>query len=180
MSHHCLQLLSAANAEIISKLDTPNEIQLFIDQEIIYDPNREDRSVTEVLHDGQAECFNGALLTATCLLVAGYEPSLIKLEARGGDEEHILCLFKENGYYGSIAQSKYLGLKGRQPIYSSVRDLVVSYQELYFGFDGRYTLMGYREPVLLKSFDFGWINNSEVVRNVDAEINKSELNRQIK
>lgn len=82
---------------VLTQLDTPEKIQVYIDAEIGYDPYREDRSLVEVVSDKKAECFNGALLAVACLQFHGYPAAIIELMARGGDEEHMLCVYKHQG-----------------------------------------------------------------------------------
>lgn len=170
MSYSFLERLSTKNQAIIKKLQTPELVQEFVDEYVIYDPDREDRTIEEVLNDGQGECYNGALLAATCLMAANYEVSLIRIEARGGDEEHILCVYQQNGYFGSIAQSKFLGLKGRKPIYNTIRDLVVSYQEFYFGFDGKYTLLSFHQAISLEKYQYAWLNERQSVLQIAEDM----------
>ncbi|MFZ5377009.1 MAG: hypothetical protein ACOZAN_05115 [Patescibacteria group bacterium] len=173
MKQQFVNRLSKSSISTIGALDTPRKVQDFIDQKIVYDPNREDRSVEQVLEDGQAECYNGALLATACMLYAGFEASIIRLAARADDEEHVLCVYKENGYFGSIAQSKFLGLKGRLPIYRNIHDLAVSYLEFYFGFDGRYSLYAYSDLFDLASYHLDWLNKTSVVAEIEKKLNCS-------
>lgn len=136
---------------LLKTLNTPRKIQEYIDKEIEYDPYREDRSIVEVIRDKKAECFNGALFACACLLANNFESvGLVELSAHE-DEEHILAIYKVNGLFGAIAQSKFLGLKSREPIYMNIHDLAVSYKEFYFAFDGRYSLVSYSDPIYFRS-----------------------------
>lgn len=162
------QVLKALFAE----LNTPDEVQEYVDTEIQYNSEREDRSVLQVATDHLAECYNGALFAAACLRAAGYKVSLMQLGARGGDEEHVLCVYELNGCYGSIAQSKFMGLKGRRPLYSSVHDLAISYIEFYFGFDGRYTLLNYSDLLDLNAYGDDWLTDAELVVRMAKDLNE--------
>lgn len=155
---------------VLESCDTPEKVQTYIDTRITYDPYREDRSVLQVINDGRGECYNGALFGVACLLVAGYKTSIIELYARDGDEEHILAVYKKGKYYGCVAQSKYLGLKSRRPMYSSIRDLVVSYMEYYFGYDGRYSLQSYTSLFPLGKYQGKWLTDSEVVVQIGKDL----------
>ena len=84
--------LSKMELDVLDKLDTPEKIQKFIDEEITYDPKRENRSIQEVIRDKRAECYNGALLALACLLTHNYKASIVELLAPD-DEEHLLCFF---------------------------------------------------------------------------------------
>jgi hypothetical protein len=159
--------------DLIDSLDTPEKIQAYIDTQITYDPHCEDRSVKEVVVDKKAECYNGALFALTCLLNQGMEASVIELLAKE-DEEHILCVYKVGDSWGSIAQSKYLGLKGRAPIYQDIRDLAVSYKEFYFGFDGRYSLVSYTNPLDLFRYDLAWLTDKATVVQMAKDIREAK------
>ena len=160
---------------LVKKLKTPEKIQEFIDNSIIYDPEKEDRNVLQVIRDKKAECYNGALLATTCLIYHGYECTLIELTAVK-DEEHILAVYKKDGNYGSIAQSKFQGLRYRHPMYQSLRDLVVSYMEFYIAFDGRYTLSSYSNWKDLSKYNLRFLDDSYVVRKISLDLRKSKHN----
>ncbi len=155
---------------VLESCNTPEKVQTYIDTRITYDPYREDRSVLQVINDGRGECYNGALFGVACLMVAGYKTSIIELYARGGDEEHILAVYKKGKYYGCVAQSKYLGLKSRRPMYSSIRDLAMSYMEYYFGYDGRYSLQSYTSLFSLGKYQGQWLNDSTAVVQIGKDL----------
>ena len=158
---------------LIDSLDTPEKIQNFIDREIEYDPNREDRSVKEVIADRKGECYNGALFATFCLLNQGVKASILEMLARD-DEEHILCIYKQKGKFGSIAQSKFLGLKGRNPMYDTIRDLVISYQEFYFAWNGRFSLDSYTNPMLFGKYDMKWVYDPKTVVRMAKDLRRSK------
>jgi len=166
-------LLSKTEQRLIAGLNTPEKIQNFIDQEIKYDPYREDRSVKEIITDRKAECYNGALFATLCLLSHGVKASILEMLARE-DEEHILCVYEKNGKFGSIAQSKFMGLKGRNPMYDSVRDLVVSYKEFYFAFDGRFSLESYTNPMALGKYAMKWVYDPKTVVRMAKDLRRSK------
>jgi len=170
MNKSIRSLIGESAYAVLERCDTPEKVQSYIDTHIIYDPYREDRSVLQVIEDGFGECYNGALFGVACLLVAGYKASIIELYARGGDEEHILAVYKQGKYYGCVAQSKYLGLKTRQPIYSSIRDLAVSYMEYYFGYDGRYSLQSYTSLFPLGKYQGKWLTDSATVEQIGKDL----------
>ncbi len=121
--------------KILNKLKTPTQIQAYIDRNIEYDPYREDRTLIEVCKDNKGECYNGALFAVSALQNINIEAGLVLLTPFE-DEEHILTVYKENEMWGAIAQSKFLGLKSREPMYLNIHDLAVSYKEFYYSFDG--------------------------------------------
>ena len=173
MSEKFASYFSKQELDIIGGLDTPEKIQKFIDSEIKYDPMREDRSVKEVLSDKLAECYNGALFATACLLNQGVDASVVELLARD-DEEHVLCVYKKDGKYGSIAQSKYLYLRSRNPMYETVRDLVVSYMEFYFSFNGHFSLSSFTNPLNLTKYKLKWLYDGKTVIKMARDLRRSK------
>ncbi len=163
------EILSEDEVKLIGSLDTPEKVQAYIDAHITYDPYREDRTIKDVVKDKYAECYNSALFASCCLLTLGFETSVIELLARN-DEEHILCVYKKNGLWGSLAQSKFAGLKGRLPRYKTIHDLVVSYMELYFAFDGHYSLESYTDPIELDKYSLKWLTEKECVITIAKDL----------
>ena len=159
--------------KLIQSLNTPEKIQSFIDQEIEYDPDREDRSVKEVIADRKAECYNAALFATLCLMYHGVQASILEILARE-DEEHILCVYKKKNKLGAIAQSKFLAIKGRNPSYNTVRDLVVSYKEFYFAFDGRLSLASYTNPTSLAKYGLKWAYDTKTVVQIANNLRLSK------
>jgi hypothetical protein len=116
-----------------------------------------------VLEDGVAHCMEGALLAAAALRVHGHPPLLVDLEAVR-DDDHVLAVFRERGHWGALAKSNYSGLRFREPVYRSIRELVISYFEHYFNLAGEKTLRNYSRPVNLARFDrIGWMTSEEDV-----------------
>ena len=66
------------------------------------------------------------------------------------------------GHWGAIAKSNFSGLRFREPVYRSVRELVMSYFEAYINLRGERTLRAYSRPVNLARFDRshrGWMTS---------------------
>src|SRR5437868_15202408 len=136
------------------RLDTPSKIQQFLDG-ITY--NLESygdtfRSPRLVLRDRTANCIEGAVLAAAALRVQGEAPLVMDLIAVH-DEDHVIAVFKRRGLWGAIATSKFTGLRYREPVYRSLRELAMSYFEHYFNLEGERTLRGHGRPVNLARFD---------------------------
>jgi len=53
----------------------------------------------------------------------------------------------------AIGTSKFTGLRARQPVYRTLRELAMSYFEHYFNLEGELTLRGHGRPVNLARFD---------------------------
>jgi hypothetical protein len=140
---------------IFRKLSKPEKIQAFLDQEVQYNTEPDGascRSPRRVLRDRVAHCIEGALFAAASLRFQGLPPLILDLTAVR-DDDHILALFKESGHWGAIAKSNYSGLRFREPVFRTVRELVLSYFEHYFNVAGEKTLRSFSNPVNLARFD---------------------------
>lgn len=136
-------------------LDSPAAIQTYLDG-IPYSAEEVYRSPASVLRDRMAHCFDGALFAAAALSRLGDPPRILDMIAVR-DDDHILALFQRFGRWGAIAQSNFSGLRYREPVYRSLRELVMSYFDLYFNSIGEKTLRAYTVPLDLSRFDRqGW------------------------
>jgi hypothetical protein len=145
-----------AERALLRRLSTPAKTQAFLDT-LAY--NREVggqtcRSPRRVLRDQIAHCFEGALLAAAALSFHGFPALILDLEAVR-DVDHILAVYRLDGHWGAIAKSNYASLRFREPVYRTVRELVMSYFEHYHNRRGEKTLRGYSRPVRLDRFP-GW------------------------
>src|SRR5919109_1539967 len=149
---------------VLRRLNTPEKIQRYVDEQLAYNKELDGetcRSPRRVLRDQTAHCFEGALLAAAALRVHGHPPLVIDLEAVR-DDDHILAVFRERRHWGAIAKSNYAGLRFREPVYRTVRELVMSYFEHYYNLDGEKTLRRYSSPLDLGRFDaIGWMTSEE-------------------
>ncbi len=148
----------------LKALTTPEKIQRFLDTEIDYNTEPDGptiRSPQRVLRDKVAHCLEGALLAAAALRVHGQPPLLLDLESVR-DDDHVLAVFKQHNRWGAIAKSNYAGLRFREPVYRSLRELVMSYFEHYFNEAQEKTLRKYSRPVNLSRFDrIHWMTTEE-------------------
>lgn len=145
---------TAAERSVFRRLNTPEKIQRFLD-DLPY--NKEPggptcRSPRAVLRDRTAHCMEGALFGAAALRMMGKPPLLLDLEAVR-DDDHVLAIFQARGHWGALAKSNYSGLRYREPVYRSLRELVMSYFEHYYNLRREKTLRNYSRPVSLKRFD---------------------------
>jgi len=148
--------LNRHESRIFRQLSSPEKVQRFLDEEILYDCRVSCRSPRRVLRDRRGHCMEGALFAATALRLQGHQPLLLDLEAQR-DDDHVLALFRCDGLWGAIAKSNYSGLRYREPVYKTLRELSMSYFEHYFNPRGERTLRGYSRPINLTQFDHtGW------------------------
>jgi hypothetical protein len=157
------ELTAAELATFQRKLDSPAKIQEFLDT-IPYNTEKDGdtfRSPRRVLRDQTANCIEGAVLAAAALRVQGDPPLIMDLTAVR-DEDHVIAVFRRRGLWGSIATSKFTGLRYREPVYRTLRELAMSYFEHYFNLEGERTLRGYGRPVNLGRFDpIHWMTSED-------------------
>ena len=136
------------------RLATPEKIQRFLD-DLPYnkEPHGDTcRSPRRVLRDRTAHCMEGALFGAAALRMLGHPPLLLDLEAVR-DDDHVLAIFRARGHWGALAKSNYSGLRYREPVYRTLRELAMSYFEHYYNLRKEKTLRNYSRPVNLRRFD---------------------------
>ena len=139
-------------------LRTPHGIQRALDA-MPYHHASTAWSPRRVLRERRAHCLEGAVFAAAALRVLGYPPLLLDLEAVQ-DTDHVLAVYRERGHWGAIAKWNFTGLRYREPVHRSVRELVMSYFEGYINLRGDRTLRAYSHPVNLARFDRrrpGWM-----------------------
>jgi len=147
--------ISTEEQHVFERMTKPEKIQAFLDEKIRYNTEPDGascRSPRRVLRDRVAHCMEGALFAAASLRYHGYPPLILDLEAVR-DDDHILALYKESGHWGAIAKSNYSGLRFREPVYRTLRELVMTYFEHYFNHSLEKTLRRYSNPVNLTRFD---------------------------
>ena len=138
-------------------LRSPEAIQRFLDG-LPYNKEKRGetaRSPRRVLETGEAHCFEGALFGAAALRRLGYRPLVVQLRAVR-DDDHVLALFRERpgrGDWGAVAKSNYSGLRFRSPVYRTLRELAMSYFDVYYNPAGEKTLRSLGAPVDLARFD---------------------------
>jgi hypothetical protein len=115
------------------------------------------------MRDRTAHCMSGALMGAAALRALEHPPLLLDLEAVR-DDDHVLAVFRRRGHWGALAKSNYAGLRFREPVYRTLRELVMSYFEHYYNLRREKTLRRYSRPVNLERFDrIGWMTSAEDV-----------------
>ena len=146
---------------LLRRLRSPSGIQRFLD-ELDYDlPGAGCRSPRRVLRERRVQCMDGALFGAAALRVQGYRPLILDLEAVQ-DSDHVIAVFRERGFWGALARSNFAGLRYREPVYRTLRELAISYFDNYYNLRGERTLRRYSRPVDLRRFDRrGWMTSLE-------------------
>jgi hypothetical protein len=131
----------------LRRLTTPEGTQLFLD-ELPYRCEDGHFSARAALRDGRAHCFDGALLAAAALRRSGLAPHLILLCA-DRDDNHLICAYRRGKLWGAVAKSNFPGLRLREPLFRTPRELVLSYFEFYFNMEREKTLRGFFRPLAM-------------------------------
>ena len=143
-------------------LKTPAGIQRFLDV-LPYDLAITARSPRKVLRDRTGSCFEGAIFGAAALRVLGFPPVIFDLEA-DRDTDHVIAIFKVRGHWGAIAKSNFTGCRYREPVYRTLRELALSYFNIYFNLRFERTLRRYSRPVNLARFDrLNWMTTEKPI-----------------
>src|ERR1700758_108950 len=111
-------------------LKSPHGIQKFLD-DMPYHLADTAWSPRRVLREQTAHCLEGAIFAAAALRANGFPPLLLDLEAER-DTDHVVAIFRVNRHWGALAKSNYTGCRWREPVYRSLRELSMSYFNLYF------------------------------------------------
>ena len=154
---------------ILARLDAPWKVQEYLDG-IPYNTDHQTRSPRRVLRDNRAHCIEGAILAAAALRFHGHPPLLLDLRAEN-DDDHVIAIYKVRGFVGAVAKSNFSGLRFREPIYRSYRELAMSYFELYFNTIAEKALRSYSRPLNLSRFDRRqWMTTEEDLEWVGQQL----------
>jgi len=160
---------TAREKAVLEPLDSPDAIQSWLD-ELPYSDEPVYRSPRSVLRDRKAHCFDGAVFAAMALERIG-QPALIVDLAAERDDDHVLALFRRRGLFGAVAKSNFVGLRFREPLFRTVRELALSYFELYFNLVREKSLRSVSPPVRLATFDrLSWRTDDAAMEAIAARL----------
>jgi hypothetical protein len=163
---------------LFERLDSPIKIQRFLDQ-LDYDCRPGTRSPLWVVRERKANCFEGALFAAAALRAIGHKPLIVDLTARN-DDDHVIAVFKRRGHWGAVAKSNFSVLRFREPVYQTVRELVMSYFDIFFSTRDRKSLRSYSPPFSLARFDrLNWVTTGEDLGYIGDALNAARHIRMI-
>jgi hypothetical protein len=129
-------------------------------------------SPRQVLKEGVAHCFEGALFAAAVLMYHGGKPILLDLKTVGSDDGHVVALFRARGLWGAISKTNHAVLRFRDPVYKSPRELAMSYFHEYFLNNGKKTLRSYA-TLNLQKVKRNWVTDEEDVWYVDRALDRA-------
>ena len=135
-----LSEFTAAERRVIGRLRTPLAVQRYLN-DLAYNDEPDGatlRSFRGVVDRASAHCLEAALAAAVILEQHGYPPLVLSFESI--DElDHVLFVYRTATGWGSVARSRDPGLHGRKPVFTSPRNLALSYVDPYVDFTGRIT-----------------------------------------
>src|SRR5437016_8396734 len=156
------QGLTPRELRTLRGLKTPAGIQKFLD-DLPYNLSFTARSPQKVLRDRTASCLEGGIFAAAALRVLGFPPLIFDLEAEQ-DTDHVVAIFKVREHWGAVAKSNFTGCRYREPVYRSLRELAMSYFNIYFNLRGERTLRRYSRSVNLARFDrLNWMTTDKPI-----------------
>ena len=136
---------------LLRRLSTPAKVQDWLDG-LVYRAEDRAASPRRVMEERRAHCYDGALFAAAALRHHGHPPLLLDMWA-DRDDDHVLAVFRVDGHFGAVAKSNFAGLRFREPIHRTLRELVLSYFEPYFNLQREKTLRAYSGLLHLAPFD---------------------------
>ncbi|MFZ1626744.1 MAG: hypothetical protein WAT81_03015 [Candidatus Moraniibacteriota bacterium] len=157
-------------------LSTPEKIQNYLDTLPFNFEKSGDtfHSPRVVIREGRAHCIEAACLAAAALWLQDEEPLILDLRALRYDFDHVVTLFKRNGYWGALSKTNHGVLRYRDPIYRTVRELALSYfHEYYLTTTGRKTLREYSRPFNLKRFGTDWVTSETTLIDIAEALDLS-------
>jgi hypothetical protein len=151
--------LSERERRAIAGLANPARIQAFLDR-LAYSTDEAYRCPLRVLRERTAMCFDGALVGAALLRIIGHPPLILDMVPNNRDDDHVIALYKVDGYWGAIAKSNFVGLRFREPVYRTLRELVMSYFDQFYNLAAEKTMRAYTRPLNLKTLDrYDWMTS---------------------
>lgn len=155
--------LTAAEFAHLRRLDTPQKIQRFtFELKQNFEPDGDTcRPVRAVLRTRTAHCIEGAMLAACAFWIHGEPPLLLDLRAQQ-DFDHVVALYRRMGCWGAISKTNGVGLRSRDPVYRTLRELAMSYLHEYSNRRDQKTLREFSLPYDLRRMDTAvWVSGEK-------------------
>lgn len=148
----------------LRKLRTPKSIQDFLNEIPINREKNGDTCTSPLitLRRNKAHCMEGALVACLALAMQGQKPLILDLKTAAGDVDHLVALFRKDGYWGGITKTNHAVLRYREPVYRDIRELAMSYFHEYFLHDGRKMLRSFStKPFDLSRWKGEWMTTED-------------------
>ncbi len=159
-----MEHLTPSEEAFLKKLETPALIQNYLES-IPF--NHEDDGETcmsprRVIREKKAHCLEGALLASLAFILQGRKPLIMSIKVTKDDYDHVIALYKENGYWGAVSKTNHSVLGFRDPVYKNIRELAMSYFHEYFLIkNGKKTMRGYSRPISVLRFGAMWMTEEK-------------------
>ncbi|MFA5991516.1 MAG: hypothetical protein WC794_04710 [Candidatus Doudnabacteria bacterium] len=165
-----------AEIKLFKRLSTPAKIQDYLNGlkfnfekqgETCYSPRM-------VIKNKTAHCMEGAMFAAAALDFCGARPWVVDLRSiKPQDDDHVIAVFKQFNCFGAISKTNHGVLRYREPVYKTLRELIMSYFHEYFLNTGQKTLREYSDLVDLKIFDYlDWRTSKEHLFAIPQKLDK--------
>ena len=148
----------------LRKLRSPKAIQDYLNEIPINKEKGGDTCTSPLitLRRNRAHCMEGALVACLALAMQGQKPLILDLKAAAGDVDHLVALFRKDGYWGGITKTNHAVLRYREPVYRDIRELTMSFFHEYFLHDGRKMLRSFSaKPFDLTRWKEDWMTSDE-------------------
>jgi hypothetical protein len=162
---------------VFNRLAAPAQLQAFLDR-LTYSSDPIYRSPLRVLRERKGHCFDGAVFAAAGLWRMGRAPLLVELLPNRRDDDHLLAVYRQDGCWGALGHSNFSGLRYREPIFRTLRELVMSYFEQFYNINREKTLRGYTEPIDLRVYDSReWMTRDATMRQIAGGLDRAPHRR---
>ncbi len=158
--------LNSNEIRSFKKLNSPIKVQDYLDKcKINFELDGIDTFWPPriVLEKKQCHCAEAAAFAAACIWINEIgKPLFVRMFATEDDWDHAICVFKINNKWGAISKSNHSVLRYRDPVYSNIHELVMSYFHEYTDEKnkGNKTLRKYA-LVNLEFFGNSWLASKE-------------------
>ena len=144
---------TAAELAYFRTLNTPAKVQDHLDTLPMNHETEDDTclSALEATRQNCGHCIEGAMVGAYILSLHGHPPYLCDMRACSRDDDHNVAVFQLAGRWGCLSVSNHASLRWRNPIYKTLRELMMSFFDDYMNNDGERTLRSYSRPVNLSA-----------------------------
>ena len=170
LRNNMFKQLTKTEIALFKKLNTPQKVQNYLDAlPINFERDGETcMAPRSVIKNKKAHCMEGALFAAAVFLYYKRKPLLLHLKATKNDYDHVIALFHEKSGWGAVSKTNHATLRYRDPVYKSVRELVMSYFHEYFPDNGKKSLYAYSQPLDLRKFkNLNWLVSDDDAWRID-------------
>lgn len=148
---------TSAELKLFRRLNTPQKIQDYLNLLAFNHEDMDDKCMSprKVIETQKADCVEGAVFASAILQFHGAKPWILDLRStiKPYDYDHVVAIFKKDGHFGAISKTTHAVLRYREPIYKTLRELVLSYFHEYFLDSGQKTLREYSDILDMSIFN---------------------------